>query len=231
MASRRTNPQKPTKDVAQPNPANKPRSTKAVVKDLRTGVKDLQAIDPEHPWAKLLKEAIAAIRDVHSAHVNDVLVEAVRAGCAKVAHNSEVGLSQVWGELEQVKVHLARFIDQGIRERNRDERIEEQLAAINERLKSRTRDERFVYHGRVFTVSNFAKEIDSIVGKVEKAAAERCEQAEAIAARKGEELDELHGELARLRSELNLAGAAQALAAAGIHPPGQPFIRQFDMVP
>jgi hypothetical protein len=24
---------------------------------------DLQAIDPEHPWAKLLKEAVAAIRD------------------------------------------------------------------------------------------------------------------------------------------------------------------------
>jgi chromosome segregation ATPase len=183
MASRKTSPPKPAKTAV------KPRSAKAVVKDLRTGIEDLRAIDPEHPWARLLKEAVAAIREQQ--RVLDAAIAMIQeqqvVQLATFMKDSREGRVQLQGELEQIRTHLARFIDQGIRERGRDERIEAQLAGINERLKERSRDGRVVRHGKTTTAEELSRQLDAM---------ERA---------KGEEVSTLRDEVKRLRSELEAA--------------------------
>lgn len=176
MASRKTSP---------------PRPPKAVVKDLRTGIEDLRAIDPEHPWAKLLREAVAAIRDDHLNFFATIkcVQEGLTIALMEVTREHREGMIQVRGELEQIRTHLARFLDAGIRERGRDERIEAQLAGINERLKERSRDGRVVRHGKTITAEELSRQLDAM---------ERA---------KGEEVATLRDEIKRLRSELEAARA------------------------
>jgi chromosome segregation ATPase len=189
MASRKTGPARPAKAAVKPRPA------KEIVKDLRTGLKDLQAIDPEHPWARLLNEAVAAIRDDHLNFVAIIreVHAAFAAGLAEVTREHREGMVQARGELEQIRTHLARLIDAGIRERSRDDRIETQLTGINERLKERSREDRVLHHGKMTTAAALSKELDAM---------ERA---------KGEEIATLRDEVDRLRSELD---AARATAAA-----------------
>jgi hypothetical protein len=171
------------------------RLAKDLVKDLRTGIEDLQAIDPEHPWAKLLKEAVAAIREQSSAAIrtNDNLAEIMRAQFKNLSSDQRDGIVQARGELEQVRTHLARFIDQGIRERGRDERIEAQLAGINERLRERSKVDRVLHHGKMVTAEDLSRQVAAM------------EQA------KGEEIATLRGEVDRLRSELEAARTTAAV--------------------
>jgi hypothetical protein len=160
MASRKTSPPKPAKAVVEPK-----RTAKAIVKDLRTGLKDLRAIDPEHPWAVLLKDAVVAIQEQQRLlnralavfHEQQATNLETPARLATVLQDSREGRVQVLGELEQIRAHLARFIDAGIRERGRDERIEAQLAGINERLKERSRDGRVVRHGKTTTAETLSR--------------------------------------------------------------------------
>lgn len=205
MASRRTSSPKPSKDVDTPKRTIKPRYPKEIIKDLRTGIQDLQAIDPEHPWARLLKEVIAAIRDDHSNAFAAIkcVQEAFIAGLMEITRESREGMSQVRGELEQIRSHLARFIDQGIRERHRDERIEEQLAGINERLKERSRVDRnaVLRHGKMMTAEELSGQLD---------ATERA---------KDEQIATLRGEIDRLRSDLEAARAtATKLESMALNP-------------
>jgi hypothetical protein len=196
MASRKTSPPKPPKAVVKPK-----RTAKAVVKDLQSGLNDLRAIDPEHPWAVLLKEAVAAIREQQRmldramavAHEHIDINLDMPARLAAVLQDSREGRVQLQGELEQIRTHLARFIDQGIRERGRDERIEAQLAGINERLKERSRDGRVVRHGKTTTAEALSRELDAM---------ERA---------KGEEVAALRDEVKRVRSELEAARATSAV--------------------
>jgi chromosome segregation ATPase len=185
MASRKTSPPKPAKAAVKPRPA------KEIVKDLRTGLKDLQAIDPEHPWARLLNEAVAAIRDDHQTFVAIIreVHAAFAAGLAEVTREHREGMVQARGELEQIRTHLARLIDAGIRERSRDDRIEAQLTGINERLKERSREDRVLHHGKMTTAAALSKELD---------ATERA---------KGEEVATLRDEVDRLKAELDAARA------------------------
>lgn len=193
MASRKTSPPKPAKAVVM-KATVKPRPAKAVVKDLQTGLRDLQAIDPEHPWARLLKDAVVAIQEQQRL-LGRVLTEqqakdiAMSAQIAAIAIASRDGMSQVRGELEQIRTHLARFLDAGIRERSRDERIEMQLAGINERLKERSRDGRVVRHGKTITAEELSRQLD---------ATERA---------KDEQICGLAAELGRVRAELEAARA------------------------
>jgi hypothetical protein len=207
MASRRTSPPKPAKAAVKPRPA------KEIVKDLRTGLKDLQAIDPEHPWARLLNEAVAAIRDDHLNFVAIIreVHAAFAAGQAEVTREHREGMVQARGELEQIRTHLARLIDAGIRERSRDDRIEAQLAGINERLKERSKVERVVYHGKMVTAEELSKNAEAMERmKGEEIHGLRFELS-AMERAKGEEVATLRGEVDRLRSELD---AARATAAA-----------------
>jgi chromosome segregation ATPase len=189
MASRKTSPPKPSKVAV------KPRQPKEIVKDLRTGIEDLKAIDPEHPWVRLLNEAVAAIRDDHLNFVATIkcVQEGLTIALMEVTREHREGLVQARGELEQIRTHLARFIDAGIRERGRDERIEEQLAGINARLKERSRDGRVVRHGKTTTAEELIRELEAV---------ERA---------KGEELATLRDEIKRLRSELEAARATLAV--------------------
>jgi hypothetical protein len=171
------------------------RLAKDLVKDLRTGIEDLQAIDPEHPWAKLLKEAVAAIREQSSAAIrtNDNLAEIMRAQFKNLSSDQRDGIVQVRGELEQIRSHLARFIDQEIRERVRDDQIDSQLAGINERLRERSKVDRVLCHGKMVTAEELSRKFTAM------------EQA------KGEEIATLRSEVDRLRSELEASRATAAV--------------------
>jgi hypothetical protein len=96
----------------------------------------------------------------------------------------------------------ARFIDQEIRERVRDEQIDSQLAGINERLRERSKVDRAMHHGKMVTAEELAAKLDAM---------ERA---------KGEDIAKLRGEVDRLRSELEAARAtASALDHRRMPPP------------
>jgi hypothetical protein len=156
---------------------------------------------PDHPCMKQMERTISAIRRQHDSilHAVSLLQEiSLRsydrdAALTEVTRESREGKVQVLGELEQIRTHLARFIDQGIRERGRDERIEAQLAGINERLRERSKVDRVLHHGKMITAEALSKEA---------AAMERA---------KDEEIATLRGEVDRLRSELKAAIATAAV--------------------
>jgi predicted nucleic acid-binding Zn-ribbon protein len=224
MASRKTSPPKPAKAAVKPRPA------KEIVKDLRTGLKDLQAIDPEHPWARLLNEAVAAIRDDHLTFVAIIreVHAASAAGLAEVTREHREGMVQARGELEQIRTHLARLIDAGIRERSRDDRIETQLTGINERLRERSRGDRVIHHGKMVTAEEPSRELDA-TERAKSTAEEfvkesdvrerikdkeikglRCELS-AMERAKAEEIATLRDEVERLRIEVNAARATSTV--------------------
>jgi chromosome segregation ATPase len=125
----------------------------------------------------------------------------MRAQFKNLSSDLQEGMVQVRGELEQIRTHLARFIDQGIRERGRDERIEAQLAGINERLKERSKVDRVIHHGKMVTAEELAKKLDAMERGM------------------GEEIATLRGEVDRLRSELEASRATVAVLEGMAHDP------------
>jgi chromosome segregation ATPase len=156
---------------------------------------------PDHPCMKQMERTISAIRRQHDSilHAVSLLQEiSLRsydrdAALTEVTRESREGKVQVLGELEQIRTHLARFIDQGIRERGRDERIEAQLAGINEQLRERSKVDRALHHGKMLTAEELSRKFTAM------------EQA------KGEEIATLRGEVDRLRSELEASRATAAV--------------------
>jgi hypothetical protein len=150
--------------------------------------------DPGCSCVKQMERVLSAIQ-LQSTLIRDVLAmwNESKERAEGLARESREGMVQVRGELEQIRTHLARFIDQGIRERGRDERIEAQLAGINERLRERSKVDRVLHHGKMITAEALSKEA---------AAMERA---------KDEEIATLRGEVDRLRSELKAAIATAAV--------------------
>lgn len=160
-------------------------------KPLKATIADPKPKDPEKACVKQIERVLSAIQ-LQRTLIQDVLA---------MWSESREGMIQVRGELEQIRTHLARFIDQGIRERSRDERIEEQLAGINERLRERSKVDRVLHHGKLITAGELSRELDAM---------ERV---------KGEEIATLRGEVDRLRSELEASRATAAALNHGRMPP------------
>jgi chromosome segregation ATPase len=156
---------------------------------------------PDHPCMKQMERTISAIRRQHDSilHAVSLLQEiSLRsydrdAALTEVTRESREGKVQVLGELEQIRTHLARFIDQEIRERVRDEQIDSQLAGINEQLRERSKVDRALHHGKMLTAEELSRKFTAM------------EQA------KGEEIATLRGEVDRLRSELEASRATAAV--------------------
>jgi hypothetical protein len=196
--------------------ASTPKRTKATVAEKSRGtVEDPRPKDPEKACAKQVERVLSAIR-LQSILIRDVLAmwNESKERTEALAQESREGKVQVLGELEQIRTHLARFIDQGIRERVRDEQIDSQLAGINERLRERSKVDRVLCHGKMLTAEELSRKLDA----TERA---KCEQIamlhnEMDATRKamGGEMTLLRDEVDRLRSELE---AARETAAAFDH--------------
>jgi 23S rRNA pseudoU1915 N3-methylase RlmH len=180
--------------------ASTPKRTKATVAEKsRVIVEDPRPKDPE----KQVERVLSAIR-LQSILIRDVLAmwNESKERAEALARESREGKVQVLGELEQIRTHLARFIDQEIRERVRDEQIDSQLAGINERLRERSKVDRAMHHGKMVTAEELAAKLDAM---------ERA---------KGEDIAKLRGEVDRLRSELEAARAtASALDHRRMPPP------------
>jgi hypothetical protein len=179
--------------------ASIPKRAKVTVVDKSRGtVEDSRPKDPE----KQVERVLSAIR-LQSILIRDVLAmwDELKQRAEALAQESREGKVQVLGELEQIRTHLARFIDAGIRERGRDERIEAQLAGINERLRERSKVDRVLHHGKMVT----AEELSRQVAAIERA--------------KGEDIATLRSEVDRLRSELEAARCAAARDYGRMPPP------------
>jgi chromosome segregation ATPase len=169
---------------------------------------------PDHPCMKQMERTISAIRRQHDSilHAVSLLQEiSLRsydrdAALTEVTRESREGKVQVLGELEQIRTHLARFIDQEIRERVRDEQIDSQLAGINERLRERSKVDRVLYHGKMVTAEELARELKA----AEHSSGEKLESAFAVTRQKEGEISGLQNEIVRLRSELEAARTTAA---------------------
>jgi hypothetical protein len=171
--------------------ASTPKRTKATIAEKsRVIVEDPRPKDPE----KQVERVLSAIR-LQSILIRDVLAmwNESKERAEALARESREGKVQVLGELEQIRTHLARFIDQEIRERVRDEQIDSQLAGINERLRERSKVDRVLCHGKLITAEELSRKFTAM------------EQA------KGEEIAMLRGEVDRLRSELEAARTTAAV--------------------
>jgi hypothetical protein len=125
---------------------------------------------PDHPCMKQMERTISAIRRQHDSilHAVSLLQEiSLRsydrdAALTEVTRESREGKVQVLGELEQIRTHLARFIDQEIRERVRDEQIDSQLAGINEQLRERSKVDRALHHGKMLTAEELSRKFTAM---------------------------------------------------------------------
>jgi chromosome segregation ATPase len=174
--------------------ASTPKRSKATVAEKSRGtVEDPRPKDPEKARVKQMQSVLSAIQRQHALILHVLAMgDESKERTEAWARESREGMSQVRGELEQIRTHLIRFIDQGIRERGRDERIEAQLAGINERLRERSKVDRAMHHGKMVTAEELAAKLDAM---------ERA---------KGEDIATLRGEVDRLRSELEAARATVA---------------------
>jgi hypothetical protein len=174
--------------------ASTPKRAKATVADKsRATVKESKPGESERVCVKQMERLLSAIH-LQSILIRDVLAmwNESKERTEALAQESREGKVQVLGELEQIRTHLARFIDQGIRERGRDERIEAQLAGINERLRERSKVDRVLHHGKMMTAEELARKLDAM------------EQAKDL------EIATLRGEVDRLKSELDASRATAA---------------------
>jgi hypothetical protein len=175
--------------------ASTPKRTKATVAEKSRGtVEDPRPKDPEKACAKQVERVLSAIQRQHALILHVLAMgDEGKQRSEGLARESREGKVQVLGELEQIRTHLARFIDQEIRERGRDERIEAQLAGINERLRERSKVDRVLCHGKMLTAEELSRQVAAM------------EQA------KGVEIATLRGEVDRLRSELEASRATAAV--------------------
>jgi hypothetical protein len=174
--------------------ASTPKRAKATVVDKsRATVKESKPGESERVCVKQMERLLSAIQ-LQSILIRDVLAmwNESKERTEALAQESREGKVQVLGELEQIRTHLARFIDQGIRERGRDERIEAQLVGINERLRERSKVDRVLHHGKMMTAEELARKLDAM------------EQAKDL------EIATLRGEVDRLKSELDASRATAA---------------------
>jgi hypothetical protein len=174
--------------------ASTPKRTKVTVAEKSHGtVKESKPGESERVCVKQMERLLSAIH-LQSILIRDVLAmwNESKERTEALAQESREGKVQVLGELEQIRTHLARFIDQGIRERGRDERIEAQLAGINERLRERSKVDRVLHHGKMMTAEELARKLDAM------------EQAKDL------EIATLRGEVDRLKSELDASRATAA---------------------
>jgi hypothetical protein len=193
--------------------ASTPKRTKATVAEKSRGtVEDPRPKDPEKACAKQVERVLSAIQRQHALILHVLAMgDEGKQRSEGLARESREGKVQVLGELEQIRTHLARFIDQEIRERGRDERIEAQLAGINERLRERSKVDRVLCHGKMLTAEELSRKLDATERAKGEQIAMLHNEMDATRKAMGGEMTLLRDEIIRLRSELEASRATAAV--------------------
>jgi hypothetical protein len=182
--------------------ASTPKRTKATVAEKSRGtVEDPRPKDPEKACAKQVERVLSAIQRQHALILHVLAMgDEGKQRSEGLARESREGKVQVLGEL-----------DQEIRERGRDERIEAQLAGINERLRERSKVDRVLCHGKMLTAEELSRKLDATERAKGEQIAMLHNEMDATRKAMGGEMTLLRDEIIRLRSELEASRATAAV--------------------